>query len=122
MMDSSDLGYILDLIAGFWIIQSIILRSKRHIRKETAIFWDGAPFIFEAQLIALWDGWFGVIQLLVGTIFHLYHFELGQKTLIIVVLGIIIVSIIFRLFIKKIILRQVKKDYPDYEEMKKGAK
>jgi hypothetical protein len=121
-MSSSELGYIIDFLAGFFIIQSIILRSKRHIKIESSTLWDGNPLLYEAQLKAFWDGWIGVALLLIGLIFHLIHIELDTLFSIISISLSIGIPSTFRFLIRYKIEKDVRKEYSFYDEVKKRAK
>jgi hypothetical protein len=117
-MESGIIGYILDFVAGFWVIQSIILRSKRTIRSETQTYWDANPFLYESQLKAFWDGWLGIVLLFIGLLFHLYHFSVSVCKGITIIGVIVLASVIFRIIIAAYILKAVRKQHPNYDAAK----
>ena len=119
-MSSSELGYIVDFLAGFFIIQSIVLRSKRHIKVESSTLWDGNPLIYEAQLKAFWDGWIGVTLLCIGLFLHLFHFEMQVIVFWISTLLSIIAPCIFTFFIQRRIKKEVRDEYSHYDQVKKN--
>jgi hypothetical protein len=118
-MESSALGYVFDFIAGFLIIQSIILRSTRHIKVETSSLWDGNPLLYETQLKAFWDGWLGVLVLFVGLILHLIHFALPLCMGLVTVGMTIVLCSIARHLLEKHIAAEVRKEYASYDEIKR---
>lgn len=122
-MLSSQLGYILDFIAGFWIIQSIIFRTYRHIEVESQDLWDGNPLTHKAQLDSFWDGWMGVMQLFIGLILHLVHFEINFKIGIVAISVFVILNIAIRIIINVKIEHYLINKYKEtYNVVKKRAK
>lgn len=118
--DSSSLGYILDFLAGFFIIQSIVLRSKRHVKVESSTLWDGNPLIYEAQLKAFWDGWIGVTLLFIGLVLHLVHFEIQIYIFLISTALSVIAPCGFTFFISRTIKKEVRHEYPHYDQVTKN--
>ncbi len=117
-MISGELGYILDFIAGFWIIQSLIFRSKRHIYHETTPLWNGNPLVYESQLLAYTDGWWGVFLLFIGLIFHLFRFEFTIFISVCITITTVLVSLVFHFFARKWVEKEVRKEYSCYDEVK----
>jgi len=118
--DSSSLGYILDFLAGFFIIQSIVLRSKRHIKAESSTLYDGNPLVYESQLKAFWDGWIGVVLLFIGLFLHLIHFEIHVYIFLISAALSVTVPYVFTFLIKRTIKKEVRHEHPHYDQVTKN--
>ncbi|MFA6353578.1 MAG: hypothetical protein WCW93_01460 [Candidatus Paceibacterota bacterium] len=117
---STSLGYILDLFATIFIVFSIVFRSKRRIGVDSETLYGGNPFVYESQLRSFWDGWIGIIIFFIGTVLHLFHFQLGIRNFILVLILTIILLIILRLIIIFFIKRDVRKRYKHYDSVKKA--
>ena len=121
-MESSELAYAFDFLAGVWIIQSIIFRSQRHIEVESQSIWDGNPLLHESQLKAFSDGWMGTVQLFIGLLLHLFKFDV-EACIGLFVIGIaLFLSILVKMIIEKKIEKKMEKIYPNsYAIVKRRA-
>ena len=120
--NSSSLGYIIDFLAGVFIVFSIIFRSRRKIKVESDTLYDGNPLVYESQLKAFWDGWIGILLLLAGTVIHIYHFDMEPSRFVSIITLILILLTIARFLISSITEREVKKRYPHYNDVKRLMK
>ena len=120
--DSSSLAYILDFLAGVFIIFSIIFRSRRQIKTEAETLYDGNPIVYESQLNAFWHGWTGCGVLFAGTFLHLLHFEIEPRQFALTLTLILIILVVIKRVIKRSVEAEVQKRYPHYELVKKNMK
>lgn len=118
--NSSSLGYILDLLASVFIVFSIIFRSKRRIQVDSEALFDGNPFVYESQLRAFWDGWIGIVLFTLGTVLHLFHFEIGFCNFIAILISTILFLIILRVKLRVFIEKKVKRRYQHYDSVVKA--
>jgi len=122
-MSSSILGYILDFLAGVFIIQSIIFRSQKHIETETQPVWDGNPLLHESQIKAFRDGWIGALILFAGLLLHIIHFEISVYIGALIVSEILLILVLIHLISKRKIEAKMSKRYGStYDIVKKRAK
>ncbi|OGI22075.1 MAG: hypothetical protein A2808_03525 [Candidatus Moranbacteria bacterium RIFCSPHIGHO2_01_FULL_55_24] len=112
-MESSTIAYVFDFVAGFWIIKSIVLRSKRVIKDESRTYYGGNALVLRAQLSAFYDGWIGLIFLAVATLLHLFHFSMNPCwALLLIALAHISAILISKFYIEKKIALLMKEEYP----------
>ena len=122
IISTGSIGYIIDFIAGLWIIRSIILRRQKHIDIESQQLWAGNPLQHEGQLKSFSDGWVGGIQLFIGLIFHLREFEIQMGQGIYILISVIVISINASWLSMTVIRNKMSRVYGDvYDTVKKRA-
>jgi hypothetical protein len=109
------LGLLFDIYGSFWLVKSIIWRSRKQIELETGTYFDNNPYALISQIGSKWSGWYGFTFLALGFLGQflnqIHNFYITISLIIWIIAALIVVGFVFNNFIKRELNKKIPKEF-----------